>query len=626
MYLDFFGFREEPFNITPNTRFLFLSDRHKEALGSLRYGIEQRKGFIALTGEIGCGKTTVCRALLGSLDRARTRIALVLNPELSDVELLQTINAEYGLPAKSSSKRELLDALNSFLLAEYGADRNVVLVIDEAQRLLPAALEQVRLLSNLETETAKLLQIALVGQPELAELLRLPQLEQLNQRITVRCHISPLSDAEVTAYVRHRLEIAGPRRPVEFDNTALALLAKKSGGVPRRINVLCDRALLVAFTKDETRVTKSIMKRAVSEVGFSVNHEHPAEPEAPPPAPVREGASQGLPFALFAGLVVVAIAIFATRPTPAPQVIRVEAPPAPTAVPIIIHATPVPSPSPSPTPQPTASPAPSPVPTPAPTAAPVVPTPDPRQVVTLVPSATFTPVPTPIITPTPIPTPTPVPPEAAWAYDAIGTLRVSQASQTFPAAVLTWMALTRGSRLAAADLARLRDLPTEELATLRLTSGAPPLYLREARLPSDPAALRALTLPILVQFDDMLPAIGPWSVLMKFDTDSFELRDPRAGTQRLPLAILDEHLTSAYGLYADPAGVTGLAPGAEGPAVTALQEALRRADVFGGATTGRFDPITEASLARFRRDRSMAEEPTVDAATALALLGGKPPP
>ncbi len=267
MYLEYFGFECEPFNITPNSRFLFLSERHREALGSLLYGIEQRKGFIALTGEIGCGKTTICRALLGKLDRERVHLALVLNPQLNDLDLLQTINEEFGVDADSDSKRVLLGNLNQFLLEKYRDDHIVVLVIDEAQRLSPDALEQVRLLSNLETESAKLIQIALVGQPELADLLDLPELEQLNQRITVRSHIYPLSLEEISEYIAHRIKIAKPKAEISFTKKALRKIYEFSGGVPRRVNVVCDRSLLVTYVREQKEVSEENVIQAIGDLG-----------------------------------------------------------------------------------------------------------------------------------------------------------------------------------------------------------------------------------------------------------------------------------------------------------------------------------------------------------------------
>jgi len=265
MYHEHFGFEQDPFNITPDSAFLFPSRRHREAMAALMYGIEQRKGFIALTGEIGSGKTTICRALLKELDRESVRVALILNPQLSDLELLQAINAEYGLDAESTSKRALLDTLNKFLLEQYENDRNCVLIVDESQRLSPEALEQIRLISNLELESTKLIQIALVGQPELDDLLHLPELEQLNQRIMVRYHIDPLGQDEMAEYIEHRLTVANPDHKITFQKRALRAIYDHTGGVPRRVNVVCDRALLVTFVAGAFDVTEDRARQAITE-------------------------------------------------------------------------------------------------------------------------------------------------------------------------------------------------------------------------------------------------------------------------------------------------------------------------------------------------------------------------
>jgi general secretion pathway protein A len=197
MYLEFFGLNEAPFNLPPDPRFLYMSQRHREPLASLIYGIKESKGFIVLTGEIGSGKTTLCRAFLHELKHETTNVALILNSYLDDVELLQAINDELGIDSGTRSKKKLIDRLNQFLLDENAKGKTTILIIDEAQNLSTAVLEQIRMLSNLETETSKLIQIALVGQPELNELLNLPRLEQLNQRITVRYHITPLDKTEI---------------------------------------------------------------------------------------------------------------------------------------------------------------------------------------------------------------------------------------------------------------------------------------------------------------------------------------------------------------------------------------------------------------------------------------------
>ncbi|WP_298437506.1 AAA family ATPase, partial [Geobacter sp.] len=222
MYREYFGFGEHPFALTPNPAFLFLSRHHQEALAHLLYGIESRAGFIELSGEVGTGKTTVIRTFLNQLDPRTHRTALIFNPTLSPLGLLQGISREFGLPCAATEKGELIDGLDRFLLDENRAGRAVVLVIDEAQNLAPEVLEQIRLISNLETERAKLIQIVLVGQPELKRLLGREELRQLDQRITVRYHLEPMNPDDTREYIRHRIRIAaGGREPVVFAAAAV---------------------------------------------------------------------------------------------------------------------------------------------------------------------------------------------------------------------------------------------------------------------------------------------------------------------------------------------------------------------------------------------------------------------
>jgi len=267
MYLSFFGLNEKPFAITPDPRYLYLSERHAEALAHLLYGINEAGGFVQLTGEVGTGKTTIIRSLLSQTPK-HAHIALILNPRMTAPEFLRTICEELGLEipwGSAGSQKDLVDILNRYLLRAHGEGRRIVLVVDEAQNLAPDVLEQVRLLTNLETNTQKLLQIILIGQPELRELLARTELRQLAQRITGRYHLAPLSRVESEAYVLHRLRVAGATTDV-FTAGALAEIFRLSGGVPRVINVISDRALLGAYTQDRHRVPGTLVRRAASEV------------------------------------------------------------------------------------------------------------------------------------------------------------------------------------------------------------------------------------------------------------------------------------------------------------------------------------------------------------------------
>jgi general secretion pathway protein A len=267
MYASFFGLNEKPFSITPDPRYLFLSERHAEALAHLVYGINEAGGFIQLTGEVGTGKTTVVRSLLTQAPK-HAEIALILNPRMTPPEFLLAICEELGIAVEQKSEgslKDLVDLLSFHLLKAHAEGKRIVLVVDEAQNLGPDVLEQVRLLTNLETETQKLLQIILIGQPELRELLGRIELRQLAQRITGRYHLDPLEKEETAAYVRHRLRVAGATREI-FTSGALREVQRLSGGVPRLINIVCDRALLGAFTEDRHLVRANVVRRAAGEV------------------------------------------------------------------------------------------------------------------------------------------------------------------------------------------------------------------------------------------------------------------------------------------------------------------------------------------------------------------------
>jgi general secretion pathway protein A len=267
MYLKFFGLNEKPFAITPDPRYLFLSERHAEALAHLMYGINEAGGFVQLTGEVGTGKTTIVRSLLAQAPK-NAEIALILNPRMTAPEFLLTICQELGIEVPAASQqslKDLVDILSGHLLRAHADGRRVVLVVDEAQNLSPEVLEQVRLLTNLETNTQKLLQIILIGQPELRELLSRTELRQLAQRITGRYHLNPLSREETSAYVLHRLRVAGATTDI-LSPRGLAEVYRLSGGVPRVVNVICDRALLGAYSLDRHRVTGTLARHAAAEV------------------------------------------------------------------------------------------------------------------------------------------------------------------------------------------------------------------------------------------------------------------------------------------------------------------------------------------------------------------------
>ena len=265
MYFEYFEFKEPPFNLTPNSRFFFEGNKHKEALNSLFYAINQRKGFIVITGEIGSGKTTVSRALINKLDK-NTEVALITNTHLNSKDLLMTLLEDLEVEFQPGFyKAKLLSRLNDYLLAQAHRGHNVVLIIDEAQNLRPAVLEEVRMLSNLETETEKLIQIVLIGQPELKQKLGLSRLEQLRQRVAIYFHLSPLDFEEMQEYILYRLKVASQSDREYFSPEALRLVYQFSNGVPRLINQICDFALLTGYVDGLKIIDERIMQEVIGE-------------------------------------------------------------------------------------------------------------------------------------------------------------------------------------------------------------------------------------------------------------------------------------------------------------------------------------------------------------------------
>jgi len=262
MYLEFYNLREYPFNITPDPRFLYFAPHHKEAYDHLMYGIQSRKGFIQLSGEVGSGKTTLCRAVLANLGKD-VETALILNPSLTETQLLRAMLNDFGLEVKGRDRLAYIEKLNEFLLEKSREGTNVALVIDEAQDLSPQVMEQVRLLSNLETDQQKLIQIVLCGQPELEKRLSRPDLRQLRQRITIRYHIPPLTQEDTMMYIRHRLWVAGSDGRIVFDSGAVREVYKFAKGGPRLINAVCDHSLLAGYVARSNIIDARCVKKAI---------------------------------------------------------------------------------------------------------------------------------------------------------------------------------------------------------------------------------------------------------------------------------------------------------------------------------------------------------------------------
>lgn len=606
MYEAFYRLGAPPFRLTPDPRYLYLSAPHREALGHLLFGIRDGSGFVAVTGEIGTGKTTLLRSLLRDLE-PNTVVAYIFNPALSDLELLQSINSELGLPATSTSKKELTDELNRFLMVQKLGAGRVVIIVDEAQNLAPRTLEQLRLLSNLETETEKLLQIVLVGQPELRTMLGRPELEQLNQRITVRWHLAPLDRPATAEYVRHRLRVAGSAPAAAlFSARALALLYRHSGGVPRLINIAAHRALLVGFTRERRAIGVRTMRQAIREI-------------ARDDAALRPGRALLRPLfgtAVAAVALAVAAALALRPPWHAPRSENA-APDVPASVGDV-----------SPAPADDSS---------AGDGAPVGAHDAPARALAKPPadSASGT-------SPTrPSSAGEPASPSAVQPVTAATSIAPSGAMASLPPASATvsppdpaafWAALATGGHRGAAVTATTDLLAVWGTAALRpeeaaranldLEAIAARRGLRYLPVSGTLERLRLLDLPAILELSVPQSRQRRFAVLTALGDGRVRLRCGGVETTLTTEEIADAWLGEAHLFWRDFESLSPyLAPGSIGDEVTRLQHMLARIGEYHGALSQSYDQATAEAIARFQRSRRLVADGIVGPLTKIALYG-----
>jgi len=599
MYEKFFELKEPPFNLTPDSRFLYMSHHHREAMAALLYGIRECKGFILLTGEIGSGKTTLCRALVHELEGSGTQIALIFSPPLDETELFQAINEEMEIDASAHSRKGLIDTLNGYLVEQYQLGRNVVLILDEAQNLSDGVLEQIRLLGNLETEQHKLLQVVLTGQPELQVALQGPKLEQLNQRIAVRYHLRALEPDEIEPYIFHRLRVAGMSAPIEFIPKAMRTLYEFTGGVPRKINVLCDRALLAAYVASTRTIDDAIIRTAAMEVGAD-------QWSGPPEVSVRRPKRRRLvsrpvfwTMLLFALAVVV---VGATVPALFSQsnlwarwfsaTAPVGAPDSGNTISTMTQGQILP-------------PTPSPEPTPV--------------------------VKTPAVTPTPSLAPTEAntttfrlarPTRAdPWTYDADFVVRVNQPEFCKVSAILTLLA-TWGIEV---NLQDFRKLTVEEVEHLDLVQANRDLGLRSVEFKGDLSRLLIYDLPVVVEISDPAKRLSDSVVLLRVTSGTCRIADPMMGVQEVPRALFQSFWRKATGIYMDLDSLDTLARGQKSEAVHVLQQALSDLGFYRGPQTGEFDRATVSAIEYLQRYFEIFPTGRLDPLTVMLLTSHRNP-
>ena len=595
MYQEFYGFSEPPFNLTPDSKFLFLSHRHQEALAALMFGVQERKGFIALTGEIGCGKTTLCRAMLSQFDPEKTKTCVVLNSYLTDLELLKTINEGFGLPAASDSKKTLLDTLNDYLIEEFSKGHNIVLIIDEAQNLRPETLEQIRMISNLETETAKLIQMILVGQPELRRTLVMPGLEQLNQRITVRYHIDPLDENEIPDYIKHRLTVAKPQVEVAFSSKAIKMVHHFSRGVPRRINVICDRSLLKGYIQGTFKIDEKIVEQAVMELRGEMPGMVKARSERVTGSE-REHGGGGSRFVsravavLALALLIVGLVLLGSWYGNQKMSNRMTSQNRPTAPPSM-------------------------QPTPMPTQAISSPGTKPEDTPAAKPPTTVTAVPTPPPTPKPSPTPRPTPlPYDDWQTDPDGVLRVRSPQLAEAAA---YIALLRQWNIEI-DLEPFRRESPARVAQFDMLATVKLLNFDAIATDTFQETL-GLNRPVLVHLDKASGWPASTAVITSVKGEIFEVIDPMRGRLNIRRSQIQPHVVRAIVLYQDPDGLQGARPGELSDRVAKLQNWLAREGFDPGPIDAIYGPVTQRAVRLMQAREGLTQTGIVDASTAAFI-------
>jgi general secretion pathway protein A len=598
MYEKFFGLKEPPFNLTPDSRFLFLSHQHREAMAALLYGIRERKGFILLTGEIGSGKTTLCRALVHELEGSGTQLALILNSCLDETELLQTINQEFGIDASARSRKGLIDALNHYLVDQYRLGHNVALIVDEAQNLSDGVLEQIRLLGNLETEQHKLLQIVLTGQPELQTALQDPKLEQLGQRIAVRYHLRSLEPDEIEPYIQHRLRVAGLSVIVEFPPKALSVLYEFTGGVPRKINLLCDRALLAAYVASTRIIDDAIIRTAAMEVGAD---QWTGPAQATPKRRARRATTaprSSWTMLLSALTVVVVLAMLPVLLSESGLWARWF--PAIKAKWFHSQQSNL-LPTPAPTPAPELSPTPAPTP---PQKTPAVVSPPTKTAIT---STTFH-----------LARPNKADP---WTYDGDQVVRVNGPEFCKVAAMLTLLAAW-GIEV---NLQDFRNLTVEDIQRLDLVQANHDLGLRSVDIKGDLSRILIYDLPIVVEISDPEKRLSSHVVLLRATTTTCRVADPMMGAQEVPRPLFQSFWRKAVGIYIDPDNLDTLARGQKTESVRVLQQALNDLGFYRGPLTGEFDRATVSAVEYLQRYFEIFPTGRLDPLTVMLVTGHRNP-